>query len=121
MASFEVTVGMCIVGLTTLVTMGYHIIGNPFTQTFVKYKILTGKLNRNIFLPCFADIFYDTSLNVVDVLKPFIKHISTCFFTTDATSTIHHDVLIFMLLQHFYGHGQLLTKGFGGYFYCIFK
>ncbi|MNE69133.1 hypothetical protein D3C80_1648390 [compost metagenome] len=56
-----------------------------------------------------------------DVFKTLVHHIGTGFLTADTASTIHYNILVLLIFQHFCRHRQLLSEGIGRHFYSPFK
>ena len=66
-------------------------------DSIVKYEAFTLPLalgSRN-----FLQVFEDTALEMVDVLKALGEEIRTGFFTTDAASAEHGDVLVLLGIE----------------------
>src|SRR5579871_2309701 len=96
--------------LSALVTYCNYFITDFFSQTIIKYKILTMKFIRKVlFFHCVGIMDY-TSFKMKYVFKPFMQKISACFFTANAAGTIHDDGIFRLIFQHIGSHWQLLAK-----------
>ena len=65
-------VDMVITRLTTLVAPGDHIFADPFAHAFVEDEVLADKLVLQSFFIDLAGIFYDTPVQLVDILETFM-------------------------------------------------
>src|SRR5690606_19726160 len=98
MASFVCTIGMNVERFSTLVAMRNNIIANTLCPTVVKYKVLSQILVFKILGFYLSGIFYNTSFQLVNIFKSFMFEVSTRLFATNAASTIHHQVFIFLMI-----------------------
>src|SRR5689334_3698985 len=98
------TVHMGIGWLAALMAMSNDLFGDTFAQSLIKNKILPVKFYTQIFFFGLVHIIDDTTLEMKDIFKSFVQHISRSFFTTDTAGAIHNDVLVLVLLHHFCCH-----------------
>src|SRR5579872_1902803 len=98
MACAVPAIGVCICRMSALVTMRNNLSCDGFTQPFVEDKIFPAKLVLKPLLTNCISVMNDTAFQVEDFLKPLMKQISTCFFTTNTACAIHDDRTLCMFL-----------------------
>ena len=83
MAGIVHTVYMCISRLTTLVAFCNYFVCNALSKTLVKYKIFSVKFIGKAFLLYLIGIIDNTTFQVKNLLKPFVKQIGRSFFRNE--------------------------------------
>ena len=114
-------VGMCIAGFAALVAVADDIVCNAFAEALIKYKVLAFEFVGDALLAGFVGIFDDTAFEVIYVLKTVVEQVCRCFLAADTAGAVHHDVLVLLIFQHVYRHGQLFAEGIGRHFYGAVK
>jgi hypothetical protein len=90
--------------LPALMTCCDNVFRDPFSQAFIKNKVLPDEFAFKPLLFYLAGIVDDPPFEVEHVLKPMMKHKGRSFFTTYATGTIHDYAFFFLILHHLYRH-----------------
>src|SRR5690606_1325630 len=90
MTAFVGTIYMRVARFSTLVAIGYDVICDTFSQTMIEYEIFSDKFALQSLLFYLTCILDDSSFELVNVFEPLMFEVSTCFFTTNTSSTVHH-------------------------------
>ena len=82
-------VSVIITRFSALVTLGNNIVCNSLAQAVIEHKIFPYKFTFNIFFLDLARILDDSAFKLKYIFEPLMFEISTRFFTTDSSSTVH--------------------------------
>lgn len=94
-----------------LVTMCYDIITDPFTQTLVENEIDPQKFVFQTTCPHLPVVLNDTTFQLENIVETSVLHVGTRFFTANTTGTVHENIFVLVLFQHFSHHRQFFPEG----------
>ncbi len=92
------TIGMDIIWLSALMALGNYILAYSFCPAIIKNKILPDKFILQVVLFDLSGILNNTALQLVHLFKALVFKISAGIFTSNPSSTIHNQVLVFLEL-----------------------
>jgi hypothetical protein len=104
---------MCVAGLSTLMAVCNHIIGDPFAQALIEYEVFPNKLVLESLLTNLTSILNYAPVQLKYIRESNMFHPCARLFTADATGAIHHDVLVLLFSQQVAYNLKLITKSVG--------
>src|SRR5688572_17634135 len=90
-------VGMCVGFISTLVAHTDDLIAYPFAKPVIENKIFTDEFrlqSLSFKLTCIMD---NTTLQLVNIFKPFVFQVCACLFAAYTSCAIQKDFLIFFI------------------------
>ena len=91
--------------------IGDDVVRNPLGQTLVKDEVLAHKLVAEARRLGLARVLDDAALQLMDIGKSLVLEVGTGLFAPDAARAVHHNVGVFLVLQHVLDQGDLLPEG----------
>src|SRR6476469_8137325 len=104
MTAIIAAIRMRICRSAALMTLGNHLIADPFAQAVIKNEIFTLELILQSLLFYFIGIMNNSAFKMKYIFKPLMKQVCTGLFTADATGAVHNDVFVLIGFQHLCSH-----------------
>jgi hypothetical protein len=101
MARVILAVGVCIAGLSTLMTNTDDVLGNPFPEAFIENKILSEKLVGNAQCVDLPFVFDNATVKLVHLVEAKVLEPCAGLLASNPTGAVHHQILVFLAFEHF--------------------